>query len=334
MRVFFGLVVVLLMAGSVRADDPYFSQFYNTPLNLNPALTGISYGQTRLIANYRRSMSGFLPYETFAASLDLSLFENGPESGFAGAGLIIANDQTGLKASTTKAMLSFSYHLPITSGATQFISFGLQGGAYQYQAGVNGLSTQSQWVPSSGYDPSISNGENISGESLWAPDIHAGALWYAFLKNSNSVWAGLSLFHLNQPNISFYGASNPLHLRTVFHAGAYLQAAYKFYLLPNIMWMGQNGTNAVYYGMKGEYELGLQGENALSAGVWIRNTQAAIIYGDIRHKNFNLGISYEFLMSNVAEASRDGGFEISVSYLFSRKSRFKADLNSNPNPKF
>jgi len=57
LSVFFGKVVM--------AQDSHFSQFWANPLHLNPALTGNSFADMRIISNYRTQWKAVAePYNT------------------------------------------------------------------------------------------------------------------------------------------------------------------------------------------------------------------------------------------------------------------------------
>ena len=70
-------IVPVLMAFfftlQLSAQDIHFSQFYMSPLNLNPAMTGVMNCNTRLVANYRNQWAGVLQsdaYNTYSVSYD------------------------------------------------------------------------------------------------------------------------------------------------------------------------------------------------------------------------------------------------------------------------
>jgi Type IX secretion system membrane protein PorP/SprF len=48
------------MSLSLFAQDPQFVQFYASPLQLNPAMTGVHPGKWRVIANYREQWNSIL----------------------------------------------------------------------------------------------------------------------------------------------------------------------------------------------------------------------------------------------------------------------------------
>ena len=69
----FAFAFVMFAAVSVKAQDIHFSQFYLSPLNLNPAMTGAMDCNIRLVANYRNqwgSVLGANAYNTYSVSYD------------------------------------------------------------------------------------------------------------------------------------------------------------------------------------------------------------------------------------------------------------------------
>src|SRR3978361_701326 len=64
------LVFLFLTAYSAFAQDPQLSQYYNSPLTLNPALAGTGI-DTRVGVNYRLQWPSLgSPYSTFSAWAD------------------------------------------------------------------------------------------------------------------------------------------------------------------------------------------------------------------------------------------------------------------------
>ena len=47
------LIGYLFLLGKISAQDPHFSQFFSSPLTLNPAFTGKFDGSLRVMGNYR-----------------------------------------------------------------------------------------------------------------------------------------------------------------------------------------------------------------------------------------------------------------------------------------
>ncbi|MBL7808489.1 MAG: type IX secretion system membrane protein PorP/SprF, partial [Saprospiraceae bacterium] len=66
----------VMFAAVAQAQDIHFSQFYQSPLNLNPAMTGVMNCNHRFVANYRNQWASILKnraYNTYSASYDQKL---------------------------------------------------------------------------------------------------------------------------------------------------------------------------------------------------------------------------------------------------------------------
>ncbi len=94
-----------IMALTMQAQDPQFSQYYQAPLYLNPGFTGIT-PQQRAVVNHRIQWPN-LPqaFATYAASYDI--FVDELRSGF---GVLFTNDKMGSAGWTTTTLgLLYSY---------------------------------------------------------------------------------------------------------------------------------------------------------------------------------------------------------------------------------
>ncbi len=92
------LVIIMIMKSN--GQDPSFAQFFSSPLNINPALTGNINADWRLISNLRDQWIGpASPYATGTISYDRKIhnaMSNVSEKNTFGAG----------------AMLMFDYAMP------------------------------------------------------------------------------------------------------------------------------------------------------------------------------------------------------------------------------
>jgi len=67
--------IMLLGVKKVCSQDPHFSQFFSSPLTLNPAFCGKFNGTIRAAANYRDQWPSInRAYQTATASVDFFLF--------------------------------------------------------------------------------------------------------------------------------------------------------------------------------------------------------------------------------------------------------------------
>jgi hypothetical protein len=70
------LIFVLHIQLHLFAQDPHYSQFFASPLTLNPANTGNFNGSLRVATNIRNQLSEFQnAYSTKTISLDAPIFQ-------------------------------------------------------------------------------------------------------------------------------------------------------------------------------------------------------------------------------------------------------------------
>src|SRR5688572_33488699 len=71
------IICSFIFVTSLNAQDPNFSQFFSSPLNINPALTANINADWRLISNLRDQWIGpASPYVTGTISFDTKVMQN------------------------------------------------------------------------------------------------------------------------------------------------------------------------------------------------------------------------------------------------------------------
>ena len=130
MRKYLLLVCFIVLAGFVNAQDPHFSQFFASPLTLNPAFTGKFDGSWRLAANHRDQWPSIpKAYVTTSASFDFPILKSKiPENDVFGIGLSGVSDASAnsqLKLNYGSA--SLSYHKALDEDGYNTIGAGFQG---------------------------------------------------------------------------------------------------------------------------------------------------------------------------------------------------------------
>src|SRR5438045_9210941 len=126
-KIFIAIIICLSVAAN--AQDPHFSQFFSSPLTLNPALTGKFDGTLRVAGNYRNQWPAFNNvYTTSTLSLDFSVLNRIlPENDTWGIGFMALTDKAGgniLK--TTFVGLSTAYHKALNEDGFSQIGLGFQ----------------------------------------------------------------------------------------------------------------------------------------------------------------------------------------------------------------
>ena len=105
------LLGIFFHKNSLHGQDIHYSQFYNSPLNINPALTGVFNGDVRIIGSVRDQWSQVpVPYTTFSGNYDQKYYTKNRDKGFFGFGAIFNYDQAGdARFNTSQLNLTGSY---------------------------------------------------------------------------------------------------------------------------------------------------------------------------------------------------------------------------------
>jgi len=323
-------VCLLIISIQARAQEPFFAQFYNSPLTLNPALAGTSYGAVRTSLNHRTSLNQFDEIQTSAIAADMSLLENDRNPDYMGVGLHIMKDKAGT-FENLKSMVTVSYHKSLGRDSKNFVAIGIQSGIDNSRLNYQGLSTQSQWTPT-GYDGDLPSGESFRFESVSVVDFQAGALWYSFLPNKSTLLFGVAAFHCLPVNRSFLGQSYTLNQKYVAHASASFPLSKKVTALPMVMASFQNGIAVIYPGA--EFEYAMDKIKSFSCGAWIRNLDACTLMAEMEYGQFRAAGSYDLMLSSIKESSTQGGIEFKVGYKFLKQQKGATRYRSNPSPRF
>lgn len=332
MRKFYSAFFALAISITAFAQDIHFSQYYASPLTLNPALTGNINGVFRLAANYRNqwftipTLGMVAPYQTYQFSGDVALLrERLGNDGF-GVGGMFYCDRAGDGALTTfSGMLSLAYHKAVDRYGRARISLGLQAGVVSKQIKMQNLVFETQ-LDNFGFNTSLSNGESVTGKSILYGDVNLGILWAHAPKESFRYYLGFTLNHVpgvaqKGPRESFLGDErNRLGARYNVNAGMeiFLNSDYTFSMTPTFLFMLQ--SNAQLYNVGLGLNYWVNDDVAIFGGGWYRIKDAVILNAGVEFYNTRIGISYDINHSALRTASKaQGGIEVSAIYIFKKE---------------
>jgi len=317
------------------AQDPHFSQFTSTPLNINPAFTGLIEGQYRVNAIYRDQWSTIgTKFRTASVAADIRYHLTGDD--FYAFGVKILSDQAGEGVfKQNYAHVSASYIKKLfgdNRGYSQYISGGVQGGVGQHSIDWSKLWFGNQFdITTYSENLSLPTGESeiltASGNVDLFMDINAGLLWYSVFDDFKSLYFGISMSHMNQPNISLFSSGNAtLGSKYSLHIGGEYPLSRSLSLLPAFQWLQQTPHQQFVLGSSFRYNQFGDADVSLRFGLYTRITEefndglhndAFIITVAYEFSDFIVGISYDLTSSSLANANdRQGAFEISASYVF------------------
>lgn len=305
-------VVCGLLTFSAAAQDSHYSQYFNVPLSVNPALTGKMDGTFRVGIDYRNQWFGLTSdgstYSTPSFFGDVPIrFKN---KDILGVGLNMVNDRSsGGRLSNFSGMFSLAYHKALGQSRDHYLSLGFQGGILQKKLDLANIKLADQIFLQ---DESITNG---SRDQLKASDggfdLNAGFDWSSRFSDHVSINAGYAAMHLLQPSISFALTETKLPIRHVAQLGADFSFSKKFGLLPYAMYMTQAKATEIYAGLSAD--IGFSESVAMYLGAYYRVDDAVVPYFGMKIKGLNIGVSYDVTASDLQNTS--GGIEVSIVYL-------------------
>jgi len=313
-------IIVSLIACmlKVAAQDPQFTQFYSTPLFLNPAFTGMTY-EHRFTAAYRNQWPGIKQtYVTYMAAYDYNLSDlNSGIGGFALQDVAGTSNLT-----TTQFGMNYAYRIKVNKSTE--IRAGLQIGMHQKKLNYTKLLFNDQLITGA-----ATSRDGGSAEPVNYFDAGAGGLI-----NSTNFWLGVSAKHINQPNASLVGNIEPLPVFLSVHGG------YRYIISArgsNRSKIEEYVSASVHYRHELRYDQldigGYYFYKILNLGFWYRGLpfkkykpgypnreSIAVLLGlEIPDKNLRIGYSYDLTVSNLGINNTFGGHEVTLVYEIAKK---------------
>ncbi len=315
------LVLFLMAAGYLKAQDPSFSQFYGNPMYLNPALTGAKICP-RITLNYRNQWPS-IPgtFVTYSASYDQHI---SAISG--GIGLMVISENLAEGAMTANGVSGmYSFRLEMTKKLT--LNTGFQATYMQNKLNWEKFTFEDQLLNWNGNigDLPATNEAPPDRLAVSMIDFSSGML----LGYNERAYLGVAVHHMNQPDNSWYNnGDSKLDMKITAHAGAlfglgnYNRAVEveDFSFSPNIMYQQQGEFHQLNAGM-------YLNMYPFVVGGWFRhnfeNPDAVIVLLGFMAQKFKLGYSYDYTISKLTNAT-GGAHEISFTYQFDcREKTFK-----------
>lgn len=278
---------------------------------LNPALTGT--GECgRIMLNYRNQWPSIdNGFTTYAASGDTYIdFLSG------GMGVQVLSDNAGGVVNTTRAGLTYAYHMNLS--ATMQLNAGFEVSYLQQRLNWDDLIFADMIDRTTG---AVVPGNTIEVEpgnsTIQVADFSMGLL----LGIREKYFIGVASHHLTQPDLAYYSnnGNSPLYRKYTVHAGADFvlrQGEYRsdrgmVKLQPGLLFQLQQNATQVAGGANLEIF-------PLTLGFWYRNnignTDAVAGLVGLHFRNMKFGYSYDLTLSKLSDGS-GGAHEVSLAFL-------------------
>lgn len=313
-------VVAILTGLSATAQDPHFSQYFQAPMYTNPALTGQVNGNYRVTALYRSQ------WQSFGNSFTTTSLSADTRKGPWGLGVTVIDElSSSNRYNSLNAMLSASYDISQKSNGPHHFIFGLQAGIINLGYSNSGITTPNQYNQGTGASDG-DLGEDFGGLSAVIPDVNFGFLWF---NGSGRVdlapFAGVSVFHLIEPNYTFGGPTSTLKRRYMVHGGVRYRTNDGLDITPHAQVMYQGGAYNGIIGANFSYAL-IDTETRLEGGLSYRFDDAIVPYIGMLYKDFLLGVTFD---TNVSSLSDVGTFKNAVEFSLTytnRKNKYRQEF--------
>jgi type IX secretion system PorP/SprF family membrane protein len=330
-------LLILCSAVVAKAQDPHFSQFFSSPLTLSPAFTGKFDGTLRVAGNYRNQWPAFNnAYTTSTLSIDFPILQSKlPEYDTWGLGFIALNDQAGAGVLTNNYFgISSAYHKALTDDGFKQLSAGFQAVYGQKRLDFSKLYFEDQ-LTSNGFDLSVPSADiaTLTNPNIKYIDVNAGVLYSASTNDKNNFYAGISMYHINSPKVTFTSGYWNVSPRTTITAGGYFPVSDILTFHTSGIFQSQARSTETTLGAA--LSARLNNSNAddgsnIYFGTWMRISDAIIPYLGLEFKGMRFGASYDVNTSSLKSGTLSrGGMEISLIYI-----KQAAGSRGIPCPKF
>lgn len=333
MRRLLSVLFVFGIAFSLQAQDKHFTQFYASPLTLNPALTGAFQGRYSVGLNYRDQWRGALdePFRTFSTSLEVKFplkdFFRFVRKDNAAVGLLFFSDKVGgVDFNTTQIAISAAYQKSLDDDDQHYLMLGFQGGIAQRNVGYSDFTFEDQFNGLDGY--TFETLEVLPSNNYSFADYSVGLNYSYSINRKLNVFAGGSYHHIFEPEQSFYPeddfADNPLFAKISGQASVTYTVNDRLSLIPRALFLLQGPHTEFTAGSNVRYIIAEYNSTALQLGMWLRTAafdesglgvDALIVMAGLEMGGVVVGLSYDANLADLTTYQQgQGAFELSIKY--------------------
>jgi type IX secretion system PorP/SprF family membrane protein len=316
------LSAILLAPLAVSGQaDIHFSQFYETSILRNPALTGI-FPEDYKVGVYERNQWASIihPYQTTLINGETHIAVSHRSDDFFSFGFLGYADKAGsINQSIVGLYPAISFNKSMNPEHHSYLSAGFTSGYLQYSYDPSKATFNNQYQNNS-FNALNPSGENLPNPKLEMWDVGTGLNFNTSGRDAaNTFIVGLSAYHITKPKFSYYLA-DPQNVNIRVNSNFALSRQI------NESFVMQLQANATFQGTYREVLLGgLLGWTEVMrasypvfvfyAGAFYRVGDAVIPVVKVKYKNFALGMSYDVNVSTLSPVTNlQGGYEVTLFY--------------------
>jgi type IX secretion system PorP/SprF family membrane protein len=301
------LATFLLSTLSSNAQDPLFSQFYASPMNVSPALTGAGKADWRISANFRNQSVGdqFISLNTTSLAFDGKIFKQPYRaSNYVGLGIMVLQDAgLGGAFKNNTFQLAASTHVSLDEEDNHGICAGLGVSYNNTLINVTELDFGNQ-LASGGFNRTLPQQELSLNSVKPYYSVNAG-LTYTYTSDKANFDLGVSGYRFTRTNRSALGDVNQIEApRYNVHSDFQTFLNDRLAVNINALFVFQNQADTYLVGANfGRLMSNDELPTVLNAGLWYKQNTAIIPYLGIMYKNMQAGITYDIYVGNSSTAA-------------------------------
>jgi type IX secretion system PorP/SprF family membrane protein len=311
--IYFSLLVLLPYV--IRAQDPFFTQAYSNPLQLNPSFSG-SMGCSRVILNNRYQLPNSMAnYKTTAVSYDRHV-----NALHGGLGFTYLRDQAGLGYySTNPNFRYYAMYNTLRLGLIYSPTFIIKKKISIKPSIETSFFQKSVDWSNLTFDDMIDRRSGFVYSTLETPHF-AKKTGYDFstgiLINTVKWNCGVAIYHLTQPDEGLLTSSSLLKRKISAHASYTFSKSdsANFSFSPAIVFLRQGAHQLIMTTMNFKYKW-------LRCGIGIRSGGDKLLMIGTNLKRFTINYSYDLPPSDLYNTC--GSHEVSIACLFKYKKKVK-----------
>ncbi|KAA5533263.1 type IX secretion system membrane protein PorP/SprF [Taibaiella lutea] len=326
------LLSALAMAGislGTSAQDVHFTQYFTSPLTLNPAQTGLTQNDWRASANFRTQWYTVSdnPYVSGTISFDMPLLRGKlPEGDALGIGVLGLYDKSGTGGlQNTTLGISLAYHKSFGMDKQHTVSLGVQGFMVQKSIQFDKLIFGDQFDATmpEGYLKG-SSAEQFGNADLTYPDFNVGLMYSGRVAENATMYGGVAFYHLTRPEEKFLNSAGStgvkINSRLSAHLGGSFDLNENTVMYLSAMYQKQGPASEFLMGGAVGFVMNpghdeFTRNTVFYLGGWYRYGDAIAPYVGFEWSRMKIGFSYDVTMSSAQNmTSGQGAYEVSLIY--------------------
>lgn len=320
------IYVCCMYCPALKAQDPHFSQYFTSPMTLNPALIGKGVADWRALTTFRSQWWGsgtLASFSTTAVSLEKNFLTGSAGKSVFGIGISLLSDasNSGLLKNNYFSV-GAAYNIALDEKGNELLGVGIEGTYANRLLDAGKFEFQSQFG-SMGFQRSVPSGDPVNILTNRYLDVNAGVYYSKTIPENWGYQLGVAVFHAGTPREGVFSNNTYSIARRISLQGGfvfYLRNKDEVHISSISETQGQNSIftlGAVYKAKINDNII-----ESLHIGLWNRFRDALYPYIGLEGKNWLIGISYDVINSEIRNSYNSvQSMEFSMVWHFNSKKR-------------